>query len=131
MTARSTHRKRRILPGFLVLLLMVLGQTTATPTLAASSNCAGISNASLSAGSWDTFSSPENPQYIGDALCYIIDNENDDDPQGKSFPTHSIDNFLFEHLGATNKNSHPLLLTASSGNIYRPAIYMLTERFRL
>lgn len=132
MTARSTHRKRRILPGFLVVLLVFIGLTTTTPTLAASSNCAGISDVGPSSSIRYAFTSPQSPQHNGYALCDFIDNETDDDPQSKYIPVQTADQFLFEHFGATRRNEHPQLLTVSSGASYRlPALYMLTERFRL
>jgi hypothetical protein len=132
MTVRSIYRKRRILPGFLLVLLMVLGQTIATPTLASPTKSADISHVCLNSSLLEVFSSPQNPPYAGDDLCYILDNENDDDPQNRFCPAHAVDHFLFEHSGATSRNSHPLSLTVTSGNSYRlTAVYMLTERFRL
>jgi hypothetical protein len=134
MTVRSTYRKRRILPGFLVVLLVFLGQTTATPTHSAPSIISAISNVgySLNSGSWYEISSPQSPLLDRDTLCGIIDNENDDDPHYKSIPVHAVDHYLFEHTGTTNRNSHPTLPAIASGNSYHlTTIYMLTERFRL
>jgi len=142
MTVRSTHRKRRILPGFLVVLLLVFGQTTATPTLAAVSNSAGISNAGLHAGLHAGLNTglaaglgqpvllPQIPRGIDDALCDIIDDESDNDAQGKA--AHAAEQIPFKHFGATNKNIHSQLLAFSSGNAYSlTAIYILTERYRI
>jgi hypothetical protein len=132
MTVRSTHGKRCILPGFLVVLLALLGQTTVTPTLAASPSCEGISDFGPGTVNWKAISLPQDPRYNEDALCDIIDNETENDPPGKSVPTLAVDLFLFEHSGATSRNNHPQLLAILSGDSYRPtAVYMLTERFRL
>jgi hypothetical protein len=134
MTLRSTHRIRRILAEFLPVLLLILGQTTATPALAAPSNDAGISNAGLYSIAGETLSLPQNPPYNGDDLCMcdLFDNESDNDPKVRIAPAHVVDNFLFEHAGATNRNSRPQLFAVMSADAYRlTAIYMLTERFRL
>ena len=130
-TVHSTHGKRGILLGFLVALLMLLGQTTATPTLAAPSISAGISSIDLSPIIGRASSSPQCPQHNRD-ICNIIDSENDDEPSYKFIPVYAVDHYLFGHSGVSNRDIHPSLLTVTSQNSYRlTAIYMLTERFRL
>jgi hypothetical protein len=132
MTVRSTYRKRHILPGFLVALLIFIGQTTATPTQATPSNSSGISTDSLDFVIGQVTSSPHNPRQNDDASSEIINVENDDDPLSKSIPVHAVDHYLFEHVGESNSEEHLLHFPVAAGiRFHLTAIYMLTERFRL
>ena len=127
MIVRSTLGKHFILSGFVLALLVFFGHTAAAPP-----NSAGIISDSLNTVIGQAISSPYNPRHNEDVSGRLIDNENDDDPQGKFTPDHAVDNFLFERFAAANRDDHPLPLQAATGITHRPAaIYMLTGRFRL
>lgn len=132
MTGHSTHGTRYIWSGFLLALLVSIWLAVVSPTSAGPQNSAALSATGLRFAIAEAIALPHNPRHHGDTSDEILENERDDNLQGDFTPVHVIDHFYADSLGASARNIPAPLFPASPGDSYHlPAIYLLTQRFRI